>query len=77
MTELLANFHLLRPWWLLTLPLSVFIYLLWRRRRRLAAHWQRSVDPELLGVLLEVSTGARATAGCGLSPCFSRPSQPA
>ncbi|MBB3104736.1 VWA domain-containing protein [Azomonas macrocytogenes] len=44
--------HLLRPWWLLLLPLP--IWLLWRlwHRQRNTGHWQRLLPPSFQAVLL-------------------------
>lgn len=51
--QVLENLHLLRPWWLLALlPIGV-LYWAWLRRQQITARWQRSVDPELLSVLLD------------------------
>jgi Ca-activated chloride channel family protein len=50
---MLADFHLLRPWWLLALVPIVLLAIAWARRRAGASNWERSVAPELLAVLLE------------------------
>ena len=89
LTDSLHDLHLLRPWWLLALVPMIWLYWLWRRRQQLTARWQRSVDPELLSVLLDEhqgKTGQRThwplllvliAAVIGLSgPTFQRLPQP-
>ncbi len=51
--QILQNLHLLRPWWMLALVPVVLLYWIWLRRQRITARWQRSIDPELLSVLLD------------------------
>ena len=47
----LAEFHFLRPWWLLVIP--VFVALSWLNRRwAIAPGWHRFIAPELLEVML-------------------------
>lgn len=88
-SNLLANFHWLRPWWLLaTLP-AIALTIAWARRRAVRSHWQGRVDPELLTHLLEptptkqthLPAWALATAlafgGIGLAgPTWERLPQP-
>lgn len=61
----LTDFHLLRPWWLLAILPVLALWLLWLRRRRIAARWQQSIDAPLLAALLEdtprQATGRRHT----------------
>ena len=53
-----AEFHLLRPWWLLALlPWALWCLRLWRGGQARAGAWTRAVDPELLEALLQ--SGAR------------------
>ena len=53
MSELIAQFHWLRPWWLLgLLPVVALCVLLWRQKRR-ATQWQSIIAPQLLRYLLE------------------------
>ena len=42
---------LLRPWWLVALPLAAFLY--WRLQAGGAAGWRRAVDPPLLAAMVE------------------------
>ena len=50
--DTLAQFHFLRPLWLLAfLPLAGLLWLMWQRRLR-SQSWQRVVDPQLLVHLL-------------------------
>lgn len=59
MVELVADFHFLRPWWLLaTLP-GIWLGIHWARRRSANSHWEDAVEPDLLSVLLEPSGQAR------------------
>ncbi len=57
--DLIADFHFLRPAWLLALlPLAL---LLWRSRQKAAAPvWSRAVDPELLPALSQEAAPAMA-----------------
>lgn len=53
MNEVIAQFHWLRPWWLLgVLPIVVMCILLWRQKRR-DTQWQTIIAPQLLHYLLE------------------------
>ena len=44
----LDDFHFLRPWWLLVIPVAVWLY--WRLRSAYSAadRWRRVIDPDLL-----------------------------
>lgn len=56
MLELLANFHFLRPWWLIALlPLGLLIYL-WIRNTRQHSPWSGTISLPLLEVLLDTKT---------------------
>lgn len=50
-----AEFHFLRPEWLLMLPLVVLVTAVLARRRLAAGSWQRVVDPALLPFVLSRS----------------------
>jgi Ca-activated chloride channel family protein len=54
----LADFRLLRPWWLLALPVLAGMAWAWRRRRGAGA-WESVVDPPLRAYLLEPVPGRR------------------
>lgn len=45
--------HFIRPWWLLGLIPALAITVIWARQRAASSHWESSVAPELLAVLLE------------------------
>lgn len=55
--EAIANFHFLRPWWLLALlPGFWLVRTVWRRNAQGTA-WQKAIDPELLPWLLDKRPG--------------------
>ncbi len=56
MTEAL---HFLRPWWLVALIPTIVLTLMWARHRVSGSHWEASIAPDLLEVLLEPKTGSR------------------
>ncbi|MEQ8861067.1 MAG: VWA domain-containing protein [Pseudomonadales bacterium] len=60
-SEVLSNLHFLRPWWLLAVIPALLLAFYWVRRRASGSHWESSIAPELLAVLLERggSSGAR------------------
>ncbi|MEM8766700.1 MAG: VWA domain-containing protein, partial [Pseudomonadota bacterium] len=43
----------IRPWWLLGVIPVVVLAVLWARRRMSGSHWESTIDPALLEVLLE------------------------
>ncbi|MCZ6620219.1 MAG: VWA domain-containing protein, partial [Gammaproteobacteria bacterium] len=51
--------HFLRPWWLVALIPAIALTLIWARHRVSGSHWEASIAPELLAVLLETNTGGR------------------
>ena len=59
MSDAINNFHLLRPYWLLLLPVSLLLTLLLWRYSRNSGQWQRLIRPELLQHLLEGQTATR------------------
>lgn len=52
MTELIANFHFLRPFWLLALLPAAALWWLILRRAGARRQWEQWVDPELIDGLL-------------------------
>ena len=48
----MSDFHLLRPYWLLSLVPALALWWALRRRQDRVASWQRIVDPHLLEHLL-------------------------
>lgn len=57
MMEFLANFHFLRPWWLLALlPAVIVLFRLWRRHGQGSA-WKQAIDRSLLPYLLDSRPG--------------------
>ena len=57
MNALLAEFHFLRPLWLLALLALPWWLWLWRRQRAAAEPWRQACDPHLLRHLLDGSAG--------------------
>ncbi|MEZ5560392.1 MAG: VWA domain-containing protein [Pseudomonadales bacterium] len=57
---MLEAIHFVRPWWLLGVIPAVMLALLWAQRRQSTSHWESSIAPELLAVLLE-PVGPRAS----------------
>lgn len=56
MTDLLNQFHFLRPWWLVAIvPAALLIIGLWRRQYQ-AQSWQQLIAPDLLPYLLDGKT---------------------
>ena len=52
-SEILANFHFIRPYWLMAfIPLILVLFLLRRQDRRTNA-WEEVIDPSLLPYLLQ------------------------
>ena len=51
MNEFIANFHFMRPFWLLALLTLPLVYW-WRQRSDARSDWARIIDPELLVHLL-------------------------
>ncbi|WOJ94372.1 VWA domain-containing protein [Congregibacter variabilis] len=63
MNEIIANFHFLRPQWLLLLIPSVFLAVLLWRQRGGEASWSRIVAPELLEHLISQDSVRRGRSG--------------
>jgi Ca-activated chloride channel family protein len=52
MTEVIHNFHFIRPGWLLLAPLAVGLWWLWQRRSDSLRGWREQIAPELLELLV-------------------------
>lgn len=52
MIEQFSNFHFLRPWWLLMLPMTVVVWWFWQRRSDALSGWRSQIDPKLLEALV-------------------------
>jgi len=53
LAQAVANFHFLRPWWLLALiPALWFMHRLWRQHAE-GSEWQKAIDKDLLPYLLD------------------------
>ena len=59
-----ALVHFIRPYWLLLLPLAVFLPWLWKRARRPSGDWMAVCDPHLLR-WLSVSQASEKSRGGG------------
>ncbi|WP_395665489.1 VWA domain-containing protein [Methylocella sp.] len=57
--ESLAQFHFLRPWWLLLAAPAFGLWALQRRAADVAARWRRAIDPVLLRHLIVDGGGRR------------------
>ncbi|MCI1710597.1 MAG: VWA domain-containing protein [Chiayiivirga sp.] len=71
MTQALAEFHFLRPYWLLVLLALPLLAWLWQRGRDLDQPWRNVCDPHLLAQLLQPGAAAQRRwpmllAGSGL-----------
>ncbi|MFT5084083.1 MAG: Ca-activated chloride channel family protein [Lentisphaeria bacterium] len=53
MSELLLNFHFIRPWWLLALPAAAIFCALLVRHQGARSQWQNIIDERLLPYLLD------------------------
>lgn len=63
MSEIITNFHFLRPYWLLLLiPCALLAVMLWRQRGG-EASWSRIVAPELLEHLISADSVRRGRSG--------------
>jgi Ca-activated chloride channel family protein len=60
MPEALAALHFIRPWWLLAVIPALLLAWRWARRRRADSHWESSIAPQLLRVLLERGASRRS-----------------
>ncbi|MEM1433568.1 MAG: VWA domain-containing protein [Pseudomonadota bacterium] len=52
----MSELHFIRPYWLLTLPLLLWLAWRWWRTQQLSSRFAEAIDPELLNVLLEPRT---------------------
>lgn len=59
----LTNFHFIRPWWLLLVPIVVGIWWLWHRQSDPLRGWRAQMDP----ALLEALTHDRGSRHSGLA----------
>ena len=56
----LSSFHFLRPWWLLLLPLALWLHLRLRRTYSTALQWRETIAPHLLQHLTLDGAGHKA-----------------
>lgn len=62
-----ADFHFLRPWWLLALALLPMAWIAWRTTRGDAGGWRAAIDAHLLPFLIETSSERRRSPGAWLA----------
>ena len=55
----LDQFHFLRPWWLLVVPLALWLHFRLRRVFSAAAQWREAIAPHLLAHLMVAGRDAR------------------
>jgi Ca-activated chloride channel family protein len=67
MTEALANFHFIRPGWLLLIPFAICLWWLWLRHSDPLRGWRQQISPELLQ-FLAVEGGGRKRYDAHLLP---------
>ena len=65
--QMIDNFHFLRPWLLLALPLGILFLFLLRRQLAGNSNWQSVIDPQLLGYLMEKPGQVKKQRWRGLS----------
>ena len=63
----LADFHFLRPWWLLALALLPLAAVAWRRVRAHAGNWSAMVDAHLLPHLVDTAIERSKNGGAALA----------
>lgn len=61
-----ADFHFLRPWWLLALGVLPLAWMAWRATRNDGGGWRAAIDAHLLPFLIEASTEKRRSGGTWL-----------
>ena len=64
---MIADFHFLRPWWLLTLTLLPLIGFAWRHVRGETGNWKSMVDAHLLPHLVETTLERSGNGGAWLA----------
>ena len=52
MIDGLANFHFIRPLWLLLVPLAIGLWWIWQRQREPLRGWREQMNPDLLAALV-------------------------
>jgi Ca-activated chloride channel homolog len=65
--NMLADFHFLRPWWLLALVLLPLAGLAWRHVRGEAGNWKSMVDEHLLPHLVDATLERSRSSGAWLA----------
>jgi Ca-activated chloride channel family protein len=70
MTDALANFHFIRPGWLLLAPLVVGLWAVWQRRADPLRGWREQMAPELLAALVVGCAPAQPRAARWLLPAW-------
>ena len=65
--NVIADFHFLRPWWLLALAMLPLAWFAWRHVRSEAGNWQKVVDAHLLRHLVETTFERSGRGGVWLT----------
>ncbi|MEW4563139.1 VWA domain-containing protein [Bremerella sp. JC770] len=52
MTQFLADFHFIRPGWLLLIPICLAVWWVWKSRTDRLASWRKQMDADLLAALV-------------------------
>ncbi len=68
--ELIANFHFIRPAWLLVAPVAIVIWWFWRRSSEPLRGWRKQVDPDLLRAMTVKERGYRDLATYGVAAAW-------
>ena len=63
-SEILRNFHFIRPAWLLAIIPLIFVLILLRFQNIRVSAWEEIIDPSLLSYLLEKTDLRRAKSSC-------------
>ncbi len=66
MIDELANFHFIRPGWLLLVPLAIGLWWIWQRQREPLRGWREQMDPDLLAALVVGDDAKQDRAAHGL-----------
>lgn len=66
MTEIITHFHFIRPFWLLLAVPALVIGGILLKQKLSSGQWQKHIDPELQGYMLDNSLGKKTYSGTSL-----------